>query len=195
MRNTILAIFLGLSTAAWAVTYKPYVNSTKASAPRSSSVTYDMPDFQFYSTSMFQSSPSHSSSRIAQQGRVHVIASNEKFGLQRNSGVGAGFNILGNSREKRIKTFVPQFLLENISMRSTSTLLNNHSNRQDPTLSNVQTHPITPPRRIINPDDDDDDDVENGTPVGDAMLPLLLLAVAYMAVRFSRNRGSKSLCA
>ena len=193
MRKTILAILLGLCTAAWAVEYKPYVAS-KMTAPHSTSVTYDLPDYQFYSTSVLHSSPSYSSSRIAQQGRVRVIASNERFGLQRNSGVGAGFNILGNSREKRTKTFVPQFLLENITMRSTSTLLN-HSNRQDPTLSNVQTHPITPPRRIINPDDDDDDDVENGTPVGDAMLPLLLLAIAYMAIRFGRNRRSKSLCA
>lgn len=186
MRNTILAILLGLSTTAWAVTYKPYVNSTKASAPRSSSVTYDMPDYQFYSTSMFQSSQGYASSRVAQQGRVHVVASQEKVGLERTS-VGAGFNILGNSREK--KHITPQMIMVgDLTMRSTSSMLSsNNSNRQDPTLTNISVRPITPPRRIINPDDDDDDDVENGTPVGDGLLPLLLLAMAYAVWKLRRR--------
>ena len=48
------------------------------------------------------------------------------------------------------------------------------------------------PRRIVNPDGDDEDDTENGTPIGDALLPLLLLACAYLCTRvFRRNRAMK----
>ena len=44
------------------------------------------------------------------------------------------------------------------------------------------------PRRIVNPDGDDDDDTENGTPIGDALLPLLLLACAYLCTRVFRKK-------
>ena len=37
------------------------------------------------------------------------------------------------------------------------------------------------PRRIGNPGEDDP--TENGTPIGDAVLPLMLLACAYMCLR------------
>lgn len=44
------------------------------------------------------------------------------------------------------------------------------------------------PRRIVNPDDEDEDDKENGTPLGDALIPLFLLAMAYGGWRFLRRR-------
>ena len=44
------------------------------------------------------------------------------------------------------------------------------------------------PRRIINPDEDDDDNQENGTPIGDTLLPLLLFGMVYI---FIRNRKRK----
>ena len=47
---------------------------------------------------------------------------------------------------------------------------------------------------IDPPDDDDDDDDENGTPIGDAVLPLMLLACAYMCLRtfLKRKRAMQS---
>ncbi|MBO7457235.1 MAG: hypothetical protein J6T71_05380 [Paludibacteraceae bacterium] len=44
------------------------------------------------------------------------------------------------------------------------------------------------PRRIVNPDDEDEDDKENGTPLGDALIPLFFLAIAYGGWRFLRRR-------
>lgn len=44
------------------------------------------------------------------------------------------------------------------------------------------------PRRIVNPDGDDEDDKENGSPLGDALIPLFLLAMAYCGWRFLRRR-------
>lgn len=44
------------------------------------------------------------------------------------------------------------------------------------------------PRRIVNPDGDDEDDKENGLPLGDALIPLFLLAIAYGGWRFLRRR-------
>lgn len=44
------------------------------------------------------------------------------------------------------------------------------------------------PRRVTNPDENDDDDTENGTPLGDAVLPLMLLACAYLILRATRRR-------
>ena len=42
------------------------------------------------------------------------------------------------------------------------------------------------PRRIINPGEDDDQ--ENGQPLGDALIPLALLACAYAIYKVSRRR-------
>ena len=42
------------------------------------------------------------------------------------------------------------------------------------------------PRRIINPGEDDDK--ENGQPLGDALIPLALLACAYAIYKVSRRR-------
>ena len=47
---------------------------------------------------------------------------------------------------------------------------------------------VSGPHRIVNPDLDDDDDTENGAPVplGDALLPLLLMAAAFCLIRRKR---------
>jgi hypothetical protein len=47
---------------------------------------------------------------------------------------------------------------------------------------------------INPPDQEDDDETENGTPVGDAVLPLMLLACAYMCLRpfLKRKRAAQS---
>lgn len=42
---------------------------------------------------------------------------------------------------------------------------------------------VSGPHRIVNPDEDDEDDTENGTPLGDAVLPLLLMAAAFCLMR------------
>jgi hypothetical protein len=41
---------------------------------------------------------------------------------------------------------------------------------------------------IDPPDEDDDDNIENGTPLGDALIPLALLACAYAIYKISRRR-------
>lgn len=48
------------------------------------------------------------------------------------------------------------------------------------------------PRRIGNPDEEDEDDTENGTPIGDAVPTLLLLALAYLILRAKSRRASKA---
>ena len=45
---------------------------------------------------------------------------------------------------------------------------------------------VSGPHRIVNPDLDDEDDTENGTPLGDAILPLLLMAAAFCLMRRKR---------
>lgn len=45
---------------------------------------------------------------------------------------------------------------------------------------------VSGPHRIVNPDEDDKDDTENGTPLGDALLPLLLMAAAFCLIRRKR---------
>lgn len=44
---------------------------------------------------------------------------------------------------------------------------------------------ISGPHRIVNPDGEDGDEVENGStqPLGDALLPLLLMAAAFCLIR------------
>jgi len=50
------------------------------------------------------------------------------------------------------------------------------------------------PRRVIgNPDGDDEDDTENGSPLGDALLPLMLLACAYLIIRMARRRRDEGM--
>lgn len=44
---------------------------------------------------------------------------------------------------------------------------------------------------LVTPDQDDDDDRPNGSPLGDAALPLLLLACAYLIMRATRTRAKK----
>jgi hypothetical protein len=44
---------------------------------------------------------------------------------------------------------------------------------------------------IVTPDQGDDDDRPNGSPLGDAALPLLLLACAYLIMRATRTRAKK----
>ena len=44
---------------------------------------------------------------------------------------------------------------------------------------------------IVTPDQDDEDDRPNGSPIGDAALPLLLLACAYLIMRATRTRAKK----
>ncbi len=44
------------------------------------------------------------------------------------------------------------------------------------------------PRRIVNPDGDDEDDKENGLPLGDALIPLMLCMCAYAIYKVSRRR-------
>lgn len=44
------------------------------------------------------------------------------------------------------------------------------------------------PRRIVNPDGDDEDDKENGSPLGDALIPLMLCMCAYAIYEVSRRR-------
>ena len=46
------------------------------------------------------------------------------------------------------------------------------------------------PRRIVNPGDEDDD--ENGSPIGDAVLPLLLCALAFCGVVYLRKRKAQA---
>ena len=47
---------------------------------------------------------------------------------------------------------------------------------------------VSGPHRIVNPDGDDEDDTENGStqPLGDALLPLLLMAAAFCLIRRKR---------
>lgn len=47
---------------------------------------------------------------------------------------------------------------------------------------------------LVTPDWGDDDDRPNGSPIGDAMLPLMLLACAYMCLRafLKRKRATQS---
>lgn len=47
---------------------------------------------------------------------------------------------------------------------------------------------VSGPHRIVNPDEDDEDDTENGStqPLGDALLPLLLMAAAFCLIRRKR---------
>lgn len=47
---------------------------------------------------------------------------------------------------------------------------------------------VSGPHRIVNPDADDEDDTENGAsvPLGDALLPLLLMAAAFCLIRRKR---------
>lgn len=44
---------------------------------------------------------------------------------------------------------------------------------------------VSGPHRIVNPDGEDEDDTENGAPLalGDAILPLLLMAAAFCLMR------------
>lgn len=42
---------------------------------------------------------------------------------------------------------------------------------------------VSGPHRIVNPDEDDEDYTENGTPLGDALLPLLACALLYILAR------------
>lgn len=42
---------------------------------------------------------------------------------------------------------------------------------------------VSGPHRIGNPDEEDEDDKENGAPLGDAILPLLLMAAAFCLMR------------
>ena len=44
---------------------------------------------------------------------------------------------------------------------------------------------------LVTPDQDDNDDRPNGSPLGDAALPLLLLACAYLIMRATRTRAKK----
>lgn len=44
------------------------------------------------------------------------------------------------------------------------------------------------PRRIVNPDGDDEDDKENGLPLGDTLIPLMLCMCAYAIYKVSRRR-------
>ena len=50
------------------------------------------------------------------------------------------------------------------------------------------------PRRIINPDDDDDDNQENGTPIGDALLPLLLFGMVYIFLSRKKLKQTYRVC-
>ena len=45
---------------------------------------------------------------------------------------------------------------------------------------------VSGPHRIVNPDEEDKDEKENGTPLGDAILPLLLMAAAFCLIRRKR---------
>lgn len=47
---------------------------------------------------------------------------------------------------------------------------------------------VSGPHRIVNPDEGDEDDTENGStqPLGDALLPLLLMAAAFCLIRRKR---------
>jgi hypothetical protein len=47
---------------------------------------------------------------------------------------------------------------------------------------------VSGPHRIVNPDGEDEDDTENGStqPLGDAILPLLLMAAAFCLIRRKR---------
>ena len=185
MKKTLFAILLVLSTTAWAVTYQPYVNMMKTPVPKSTQVHYDMPDFRFYSTSIYQSNHGYGTSRIAQHGEVHEIATREQIGLQQRAAVGNHFNILGNARER--KTMSPQmWILDDISMRSTSAMINSsRSNRQDPTLSNTHVSMAKAPGKPGTPDTGDP---ENQQPLGDAVLPLMLLALLFSGVIALRRR-------
>lgn len=188
LRNTWFAILIVMNSTAWAVTYQPYVNTLKTPVPNSTQVHYDMPDFRFYSTSIYQSNHGYGTSRIAQHGEVKATATGEQIGLQQTrAAVGNGFNILGNARER--KPMTPQmWILDGVSMSSTSTMINStRNNRQDPTVTNARVN-ITQPRRISNPDEEDNDDIENGTPVGDGLWPLLLMALLFSCVIAIRRR-------
>lgn len=41
---------------------------------------------------------------------------------------------------------------------------------------------------LVTPDYGDDDDRPNGTPIGDALIPLTLLALAYLVIRAARRK-------
>lgn len=43
----------------------------------------------------------------------------------------------------------------------------------------MRKDPVTPGGGINPPDEEDDDEIENGTPIGDVVWPLMLLACAY----------------
>jgi hypothetical protein len=100
-------------------------------------------------------------------------------------------------------------MMPNAAFRSTSTMSFTTGTEAENTLNangtvnagaygigknNVSGGPRKNPESGINPpggndDDDDDDDDENGTPLGDAVIPLLLLACAYLFWRARRRRG------
>lgn len=193
MKNTLLAILLTVATAGWAVTYTPYVNPRKTAAPRSTAVHYDMPDFQFYSTSIYQSAHGYGTSRIAQHGEVRVLSTQERLGPEyQRQHVEKNFNILGEEHKPK-QRITPLMIADPLTMRSTSTMLSNGGQRRvDPTLANIRT--VTMPRRagIAPPDEEDDDDVENGTPVGDAVLPMIIMALLFCGVQMLRRRKEQA---
>jgi len=181
MRNILIAILLVLTTTAWAVTYEPYVNYMQTPVPKSTQVHYDMPDFRFYSTSIHQSNHGYGTSRIAQHGEVREIATHEKLGLERpHRRVDADFKILGEQRERKVMT-PDMWILDEVRMRSTSAMIHSDpSRRQDPTLSNTHVPMAKAPGAPGTPDAGDPG---NQQPLGDAMLPLLLMALAYGVAR------------
>ena len=193
MRNTLFAILLVMNSTAWAVTYQPYVNPMKTTVPKSTQVQYDMPDFRFYSTSIYQSNHGYGTSRIAQHGEVKATATGEQIGLQQTrAAVGNGFNILGNARER--KPMTPQmWILDGVSMSSTSTMINStRNNRQDPTQVNARIN-ATPLRVPGKPGTPDEGDPENQQPLGDGLWPLLLMALAYCVARVVKSERMKEL--
>lgn len=68
-----------------------------------------------------------------------------------------------------------------------NTLLNSDGSMNEATYISGRSN-VSGPRRIINPDGEDEDDKENGTPIGNAVLPLLLMALAFISLRLYRRR-------
>ena len=89
---------------------------------------------------------------------------------------------------------MPQVAFRSTSAYSTqwteqeNTMLNSDGTVNESMYTTSRNNAPGGPRRIINPDDDDEDDKENGLPLGDALIPLMLMAVTFIAIRLYRRR-------
>ena len=69
-----------------------------------------------------------------------------------------------------------------------NTMLNSDGSVNEEAYTTSRNNAPGGPRRIINPDEEDEDDKENGTPLGDVLFPLMLMALAYIVIRLYRRR-------